>query len=382
MDVESLRVDGENPNRMSEAHLENLMESITRWGFIVPIITNRDLLISDGEQRLTAARRLGMTRVPVVRLPVDDVDRRLLRQVMNKLRGEHVYDLDAREYQRIAEAGGDEDLKRLISLSDEEMKRYLSSLKEDDVKLQDLDEEEEPEGERYARCPRCGYEFNSGSFMVGEILLEPEDGQLDQAIWMGQDRGLGKQNTVILDLSFSTTPPVVTERSVAVAEAFGVGVDETVEFEVYDRLELSYDDTDLIYVTGDSGSGKTTFLRLFGEFEQNRGRRVVDFSSIRPDPEEVVIEGLGEDVDEAMRLLSAVGLSEAFLMLRRYSELSDGQRYRYRLAKMMSAHADVYLIDELGATLDRVMARVLAYSLQSPVRLVTSTMLLILYPPG
>ena len=47
-----------------------------------------------------------------------------------------------------------------------------------------------------------------------------------------------------------------------------------------------------------------------------------------------------------MSLLSVVGLSEAFVMLRKYKELSEGQKYRYKLAKMIATDADVLLIDE------------------------------------
>jgi len=87
--VSDIKTDGQNPNKMSKDQLERLKTSIKKWGFIVPIITNKDFLIADGEQRYTAAKALGMTEVSVIRLPVEDVDRRLVRQVLNKLKGEH-----------------------------------------------------------------------------------------------------------------------------------------------------------------------------------------------------------------------------------------------------------------------------------------------------
>jgi len=76
VDTEKLRVDGYNPNKLSVRRFEALKKSIQRWGFVVPIITNRDYLVADGEHRLKAAKELGMKQVSVVRLPVDDVDRR------------------------------------------------------------------------------------------------------------------------------------------------------------------------------------------------------------------------------------------------------------------------------------------------------------------
>ena len=111
---------------MSKEQLERLKTSIKTWGFIVPIITNKDLLIADGEQRFTAAKALGMTEVSVIRLPVEDVDRRLLRQVLNKLKGEHQKELDQAEFERIIEAGKEEDLKYMLMLSDEKLDGVLS----------------------------------------------------------------------------------------------------------------------------------------------------------------------------------------------------------------------------------------------------------------
>ena len=82
--ISDVKTDGQNPNKMSKDQLERLKTSIKKWGFIVPIITNKDLLIADGEQRYTAAKALGMAEVSVIRLPVEDVDRRLLRQVLKQ----------------------------------------------------------------------------------------------------------------------------------------------------------------------------------------------------------------------------------------------------------------------------------------------------------
>ncbi len=55
-----------------------------------------------------------MTECSVIRLPVKDVDRRLLRQVLNKLRGKHNKEWDSAEYLRIIDEGGKEDLKALL----------------------------------------------------------------------------------------------------------------------------------------------------------------------------------------------------------------------------------------------------------------------------
>jgi ParB-like chromosome segregation protein Spo0J len=114
VEVDKLRVDSQNPNRQSKRQFRALKESIKRYGFVVPIITNRDLLVADGEHRLQAAKELGMKAVSVIRLPVSEVDRRMLRQILNKLRGEHNRELDAAEYVRIIEQGEKDYLNALL----------------------------------------------------------------------------------------------------------------------------------------------------------------------------------------------------------------------------------------------------------------------------
>ena len=123
--ISDLKFDQDNPNRMSLAQLDRLKASIKRWGDIVPVVTNSELLVADGQQRVTAMKELGMTECSVIRLPVKDVDRRLLRQVLNKLRGKHNKELDSAEYLRILELGEREDLKALLESVGEELPEEL-----------------------------------------------------------------------------------------------------------------------------------------------------------------------------------------------------------------------------------------------------------------
>ena len=123
--IADLKSDGQNPNRMTAQQTQSLIESIKRYGFIVPIVTNKDLVIADGEQRWDAAKTLGMKTVLVIRLPVEDVDRRLLRQILNKIRGEHVLNQDALEFRRIIELGREHDLIKFLGMRQAELNSIL-----------------------------------------------------------------------------------------------------------------------------------------------------------------------------------------------------------------------------------------------------------------
>jgi GNAT superfamily N-acetyltransferase len=61
-------------------------------------------------------------------------------------------------------------------------------------------------------------------------------------------------------------------------------------------------------------------------------------------------------------------LNDAFLFVRRYSQLSDGQKYRYKIAKLVESGKQFWVMDEFCATLDRDTAKIVAYNLQKLAR--------------
>lgn len=143
-----------------------------------------------------------------------------------------------------------------------------------------------------------------------------------------------------------------TTRVLEVAESFGLGLSDK-EFVVYDNLELTVHQGDVVYITGQSGSGKSLLLKDVTEQMRSRGLVVVDLNGIDLE-EKPVIELVGRNTAEAAELLSLAGISDAWIYIRKPSELSDGQRYRLKLAKIMETPSDVWIADEFGAVLDRI----------------------------
>jgi ABC-type transport system involved in cytochrome c biogenesis ATPase subunit/GNAT superfamily N-acetyltransferase len=163
---------------------------------------------------------------------------------------------------------------------------------------------------------------------------------------------------------YKTSVPL-TDRTIAVAEAFGLGIDDEKEHVVLDNVELKISPIDIIYVTGDSGSGKSVLLRAL---KKDLGDDAIDIGDVQIDPSKPLIETVGKTVEEGLELLSRVGLNDAFLFLRSYNQLSDGQRYRYRLAKLVESGKQWWLMDEFCATLDRDTAKIIAFNLQKLAR--------------
>jgi ABC-type ATPase with predicted acetyltransferase domain len=176
------------------------------------------------------------------------------------------------------------------------------------------------------------------------------------------DRNAGK---FLINIAYKTRTDV-TDRTVAVAEAFGLGVDEHREHVVYDDVELKIGPQDIVYVTGDSGSGKSVLLdaivRDLNPLETAR------MSDVEIDPKKPLIDTVGRSINEGLKLLSKVGLNDAFLFVRRYTQLSEGQRYRYRVAKLIESGAQWWIMDEFCSRLDRDTARIVAFNVQKLAR--------------
>lgn len=164
-----------------------------------------------------------------------------------------------------------------------------------------------------------------------------------------------------------------SSRVLEIAEAFGLGLDDK-EFVVFDNLDLEILQGDVVYITGQSGSGKSTVLRELAAAMKESGLTVSDIDKVELQ-DKPLIDQIGTSTQEALTYLSIAGLNDAYLFIRKPSELSDGQRYRFRLAKLIESGAKVWIADEFLAVLDRTTAKVIAFNLQKIARKVGATVL-------
>ena len=106
------------------------------------------------------------------------------------------------------------------------------------------------------------------------------------------DRSQGKFS---FNISYSTAVKL-TPRTKVVAEAFGLGIDEELMFPVLD-VELKIGPSDIVYVTGDSGSGKSVLLRAI---KKDLADEAIDVVDIQVDREKPLIETVGRTVEEGL----------------------------------------------------------------------------------
>lgn len=157
-----------------------------------------------------------------------------------------------------------------------------------------------------------------------------------------------------------------SERVLEVAEAFGLGLTDK-KFVVYENLDIEIQPGDVVYVTGQSGSGKSLLLRDLSEQLREAGKRVYDLADV-PMYNHPLVDQIGKDTNDALALLSQAGVTDAYLFVRHPHQLSDGQKYRFKLAKLIESGAEVWIADEFAAVLDRDTAKVVAYNVAKAAR--------------
>ena len=149
-------------------------------------------------------------------------------------------------------------------------------------------------------------------------------------------------------------------RSLAVGEVvdlFGLHADEPAH-SIAENLVLPIEPQQLVLFTGPSGSGKSSIMRA--AIQQ---LNAVDANALEL-PDLPLVDALNGPLVDRLALLAAVGLSEARLLLRTPAELSDGQRYRFRIAFALHVQPMAIALDEFGANLDRMLAKVVSYNLR------------------
>lgn len=139
-------------------------------------------------------------------------------------------------------------------------------------------------------------------------------------------------------------------RSARVKSLFNV--DDGSRFEMTAELPIENTDWRLGLVVGPSGSGKTTLGRhIFGSDKT----AAIEWPADRPIIDAIDPEG---SFDNATAALSAVGLGSVPSWLRPHSVLSNGERFRADLARLICERPSEVVIDEFTSVVDRQIARI------------------------
>lgn len=142
---------------------------------------------------------------------------------------------------------------------------------------------------------------------------------------------------------------------------FGLTTERLTEHTVRHTMQLHIADGDIVYITGPSGAGKSVLLR---ELEQSvPASQRVNLSRIRLPADRTAIDCIKGNLLTGLKMLSIAGLNDCFCYLNQPANLSDGEKYRFRLAKALARSAKFVFADEFCSELDRITAAVISHRL-------------------
>lgn len=137
----NVRFDKNNPNVMSKEKHEAFDKVITKYGFAKdPWLNEQDdgtYLIIDGEQGIRRMQDHNVKEFQAKIFHVSYTQVRMLRQIANKLHGEHDVSKDADEYKAIFESDSLEEFAELLAESEEGFKEAITQMDNMDFKPDD-----------------------------------------------------------------------------------------------------------------------------------------------------------------------------------------------------------------------------------------------------
>jgi len=154
----------------------------------------------------------------------------------------------------------------------------------------------------------------------------------------------------------------LSDSAARVCRMFGLTADRLDEQSVKHSCELKIKEGDIVYITGPSGSGKSVLLEELAR--QIKPEKRINLSQIELSRNKAVIDCMDGDTIDRLRILSLAGLNDVFCVLNRPARLSEGQKWRFRLAKALSKKAEYVFADEFCSGLDRITACVISHNIR------------------
>jgi len=157
--------------------------------------------------------------------------------------------------------------------------------------------------------------------------------------------------------------PQKSDRVTTVMRMFGVGIDRLKDQRTTHTCTVEVKDGDIVYITGPSGAGKSVLLREMQMAVADDEKIIIEQIALLADRPAIDCVG-GSGTIDALSLLSYAGLSDVFCMLNAPANLSEGQKYRFRLACALASGKKFIFADEFCSNLDRITAGVIAYNVR------------------
>lgn len=123
IEISKLKPAKYNPRKISEEELKKLVKSINEYGFVEPIVVNKDMTVIGGHQRLKALEYLEEKTAPCTLVDLTKTQEKALNIALNKISGEFdipmlkelLTELDDGEFDMDLTGFGEEELEKLLN---------------------------------------------------------------------------------------------------------------------------------------------------------------------------------------------------------------------------------------------------------------------------
>lgn len=173
------------------------------------------------------------------------------------------------------------------------------------------------------------------------------------------------QTTLSASKKFEWNLPV-TKKAADCMRAFGITVQKLRNNIITHSCKVKLSPGEICYITGPSGSGKSVLLREFYNSLDDDDKINIDDIALPDD--KTCVDCIDAELLETLRTLSLAGLTDVFCVLNSPATLSEGQKYRYRIANALASNKKYIFADEFCSNLDRVTAAVVSMNIRRHTR--------------
>ena len=161
--IEDLKPYGNNPKKHPQEQIDKIIESIHEFGFVMPLLIDKENNIISGHGRHEAAKQIDKPTVPcIINDELTEEQKKAYRIADNKLaESEYDYEKLGQEFIALKEIGFKIEL---TGFKIDEADTIMNNMDIDDF-FEDSEDVEQKEKEKFITCPKCGERINISEYI-------------------------------------------------------------------------------------------------------------------------------------------------------------------------------------------------------------------------